>query len=77
LKIFEEKRLEVKNDIKGTFLYKVSDVNGEMIAKKIYVETGMSSGGDLIINKGLSENDILITEGYSLVKNGSKIKIVK
>ncbi len=67
----------VKNDIKGTFLYKVSEKNGDKIAKKTYVETGMSSGGDLIIKKGLSENDLLITKGYSLVKNGSKIKIVK
>ncbi len=67
----------VKNDIKGAFLYRVSEYNGYKIAKKVYVKTGMISGGNLVVNGGLAPGDVYITKGYSLVKNGSRIKIVE
>lgn len=67
----------VKNDIEGSFLYIVSEQKGNKIAEKVYVETGMTNRGNLIINKGISTGDLIITKGYSLVKNGSRIKIVQ
>lgn len=65
----------IKKDFKGPYLYVTEGESGKMIARKIYVEIGMSEGGNTIITKGLEPGQEVITEGYNLVRNGIEIKL--
>lgn len=65
----------LNKDIKGWFLFTVDKQNDENVAKKTYVEIGISDKNATIINKGLVQGDIIITKGYNLVSNGLKIQI--
>ncbi len=46
-------------------------------AEKKFIERGVQNNLQVQVKSGLSENDLIITEGYNLVDNGSKIMIVK
>ncbi len=46
-------------------------------ARKRYVTLGEGNGMEIEIADGLKENDMLITEGASMVGDGTKIKIVE
>lgn len=50
-------------------------VNGD-IAEKVVVTLGLESEGSIEILEGLSEGDRVITEGVSLLSNGSKIRVL-
>ena len=67
----------VKNDLKGSYLYVVqtNEKEGKRVAKKTYVETGMSEGGKTMITRGLEPGQQVVVKGYNLVKNGMRIKI--
>ncbi len=65
----------LKQDIKGTYLYVAIDNEDGYIAKKVYVETGISYEDQSIILKGLEPGQLIITKGYNMVSDGSKIKM--
>jgi RND family efflux transporter MFP subunit len=67
----------IKNDMQGIYLYVARQEEGEGLARKTYVETGMSQGSNTMILKGLTPGEQVIVKGYNLVKNGMKIKIEK
>lgn len=82
LKDFEDTKaivvpsLVVKQDSKGEFLFVVAnDEQGEAIAKKVYVNTGLSFRERTMIKSGLAEGDQVIVSGFNLVGNGSKVTI--
>jgi len=62
----------LKQDMEGTYLYKVMDGN----AKKIYVETGKSYKGNTVVSSGLEVGDEVIVEGYSQVSDGKLVNIM-
>jgi len=51
-----------------------ADENGELIASKTLIETGMSYLGKTVVKKGISQGDILIDKGSRKVKDGDKVK---
>jgi len=67
----------IKNDLKGPYLYVVEteEKQGKLLARKIYVEPGMSEGSNTMITQGLEPGQQVIVKGYNLVKNGTEIKI--
>jgi len=66
----------VKNDAQGNeYVYVVGEKNGETIAQKKYISTGLSYGNKTLVNEGLDVDDELIVQGYNLVKNGSTIRL--
>lgn len=65
----------LKQDIKGTYMYVVAKDEEGYHAKKVYVETGISYQDKSIITKGLKPGQKIITKGYNLVSDGSKIKM--
>ena len=65
----------LKQDIKGTYLYVAIDNEDGYIAKKVYVETGISYEDQSIILKGLEPGQLIIAKGYNMVSDGSKIKM--
>lgn len=66
----------LKQDFSGTFLFKATGKSGHRIAEKIYVETGKSVNDVTKITGGIAEGDLVIVEGYNLVSNGERVKIV-
>ncbi len=65
----------IKQDIKGQFLYKIEKNGNNEIAKKTYVETGMSEGNRTMITKGIKAGDRIIVAGYNLVADGIKVMV--
>ncbi len=66
----------IKQDFNGSYVYMVDKQSENMIAKKVYVKTGMSYGSNTMITEGLNPGQMVITKGYNLVKNGTEIKMI-
>ena len=66
----------IRQDPKGSFLYLVRQHDGDSFAVKTYVTTGRSDGTQSMITSGLNAGDLIITNGYNLVKDGNKLDIV-
>lgn len=66
----------VKTDRVGEFIYIIEEKDKALYAKKIYIKTGYVIGSEIIVKSGLKESDKVIIEGYSLVKNMSKVNIL-
>jgi membrane fusion protein, multidrug efflux system len=82
IKDFEEPKalvvpsIVVKQDSRGEFLFIVEkNERGEAIAKKLYVESGLSYNDQTMIIKGLELNQMVITAGFNQVGNGSLVEI--
>jgi multidrug efflux pump subunit AcrA (membrane-fusion protein) len=67
----------IKKDLKGSYLYVVQKEEEEekLVARKTYVETGLSEGGNTMVTKGLKPGLQVVIKGYNLVKNGMRVKI--
>ena len=66
----------IKEDIKGEYIYVAHNTNGKMVARKIYITTGISNHDETIVISGLSPGDLIIAEGYSLVTDGTEVNII-
>jgi membrane fusion protein, multidrug efflux system len=64
----------LKQDIKGYFMYVVEGMQKNMTARKVYVEPGISYQTMSTVEKGISEGDRVIIEGYNMLTDGSAIK---
>ena len=67
----------IKEDAVGSFIYEIQNINGNKEASKIYIKTGISYMDKTEVIDGLSSGNIIITDGYNNVSNGSVITIVK
>jgi len=65
----------MKQDRKGSYIYQVISGSEKLIARKVYIEPGVSYQDQTEVNNGLNTGDIIITEGYNLVSDGSEIRI--
>jgi len=66
----------VKKDTKGEYLYVSMSQNGNSMAKKVYITTGMSYNDETMVTTGLKPGDQVIIEGYSLVTDGTEVKFI-
>lgn len=62
-------------DVNGWYLFVAEKENNKTIARKRYVKIGISDIDKTIINSGLNENELVITKGFNLVKEGLKISV--
>lgn len=67
----------IKEDMTGSFIYIVENRNGNTIATKKYIKTGISYEDKTEIVDGLSAGDKIITDGYSNVSNGSMVNVIQ
>jgi RND family efflux transporter MFP subunit len=67
----------VKQDMKGSYVYRVVKKGESLIARKTYVETGESYNDNTMITEGLTVNDKVITAGYNVVSNGLEVSVKK
>lgn len=65
----------IKEDVRGPYIYVARDVEGKSIARKLYIETGKSYIDETMVVSGLKSGDKVITEGYSLVTDGTEVNI--
>ncbi len=68
--------LLIKEDINGKYLYVAREDGDKMLARKVYVTTGMSYGDETMVESGLDPGDWVITEGFSMVKDGTEVNII-
>ncbi|MCF8368218.1 MAG: efflux RND transporter periplasmic adaptor subunit [Bacteroidales bacterium] len=66
--------LIIKQDLKGSYVYKV--LPGNNSASKVYVTIGKSYQGYSMVTSGLSENDLVIVEGYNQTSDGAKVTVI-
>jgi len=65
----------IKKDMKGEYVYTAVRKNDSWIAKKVYINAGLSEGNITMVKTGLSPNQQIIIKGYNLVKNNMTIKL--
>jgi hypothetical protein len=64
----------IQKDETGNFVFKIYNEN---LVKKVYIDLSISDGFYSIVKKGLNLNDLVVTEGNSILKNNDKIEIIK
>ena len=66
----------IKNDRQGAYVFLMEKGEDEIPrARKVYVKAGMTQGSQTMITEGLSANQMLIVQGYNLVKNGASVRL--
>jgi membrane fusion protein, multidrug efflux system len=66
----------IKQDTQGYFVYVAREnEDGELIARKTYIERGLSGEGKTMVSSGLNPGDLFITQGHNRVTDGSLVRI--
>jgi len=65
----------IKQDIKGNYLYVASQEEGELKARKRYIETGLSYKDQTMISEGVSQGEEVIVKGFAQVSDGVNISV--
>ncbi len=65
----------IKQDIKGNYLYVASREEGELKARKRYIETGLSFKDQTMIREGVSQGEEVIVKGFAQVSDGVNISV--
>ena len=69
--------LVIKEDVIGSYLYVAEENEHNWISKKKYVETGRSYMNESEVLSGVSDDDLIITDGYGNVSDGTYIEITE
>ena len=67
--------VSIKQDIKGNYLYVASKEEGEIKARKRYIETGLSFKDQTMIREGVSQGEEVIVRGFAQVSDGVNISV--
>ena len=65
----------IKQDQRGQYLYVISDLPENPVAKKVYIETGMSYGAETLVSEGIEKGEKVVTNGYNQVTDGSPVEV--
>lgn len=64
----------IREDRQGSFVFIVDNIQGNQgVAKKVYVEVGSESNGEVEIIKGIEDGQIVISEGPKKIEEGDKV----
>jgi len=63
----------IKQDINGSYIYVANLEEGELKARKRYVETGLSYKDQTMIKEGVSQGEEVIVKGFAQVSDGVTI----
>lgn len=66
--------LYIKEDFVGDYTFIVDKKDGNTVAQKVYVTTGITDNNMTEIKKGLSAGMKVISEGFNQVSDGTRIK---
>lgn len=65
----------IKQDLKGSYLYVLDENGGNPLAKKAYIQTGLSYNDMTMVVSGIEEGQRVITAGYNQVSDGTAVQI--
>jgi len=65
----------VKKDFSGEFIFVAEEVEGQLRAKKRYIESGIKDNNNTLVTEGIKVGDRVITKGYAQVVDGSVISL--
>lgn len=60
----------IKEDLKGKYIYTAQNNSPELVARKVYINTGKSYLGKTEVVSGLSTGDRIILDGFNRVSDG-------
>lgn len=66
----------LRQDFKGTFLFRISEGKEYSKAQKVYVKPGITVQDQTMITEGLLPDDLVITKGYNLVAEGTSVRLM-
>ncbi len=66
--------LYIREDFKGDFTFIADAENGQEVAKKVYVTTGVTDNNMTEVTKGLTSGMKIISEGYNQIVDGTLIR---
>lgn len=67
--------LYIKEDFNGHYTYIVEQEDGKNMAKKVYVEPGVTNNNMTEVISGLEEGTKVISQGYNQISNGTLVQI--
>jgi len=67
--------LVIREDVKGSYLYVAEQQDGHWVSTKKYIVTGRSYMNETEVLSGLTEDELVVTDGYSNVSDGTMISI--
>ena len=67
----------IQSDVDGKFIFIVEDRDGKLIARKVHVETGISSSTKTEIVSGLDGTEKIVNEGFRDLTEGVEIEVSK
>ena len=63
----------IRQDVEGSYIYTVQNASSAPAAHKVYLKTGSSDGNLTVIDSGLVGGELIISQGYNRVKEGSLV----
>lgn len=66
--------LFIKEDLKGSYTYIVETQNGKNVAKKVYVQTGVTNNNIIEVVDGLTAGMKVVSEGYNQIIDGTPLQ---
>lgn len=65
----------IKEDFRGKYTYVAEDINGKLVARKVYVTPGISNNNRTEVIDGLQAGMKVISEGYVQATDGTILQI--
>ncbi len=76
-KVFQVPTKILQRDSEGQYVFRIENQENTLVAKKVYVEPGLSYDGLTEILKGLTGTEQLVYEGFREVTEGAELKIAE
>ena len=67
----------LNQDTKGWYIYIVSQNGDKYYANKRYITLGQTTATQAVVLSGLRKGELVITDGYNLVRDGTPVKIAQ
>ena len=66
----------IKQDLTGSYVYVAEEQEGKLLARKAYIQTGLSFDNRTMVTQGIDPGQQIIVTGYNLVSDGTAVEIL-
>lgn len=63
----------IRQDVEGSYVFTILNSSSKAAAHKVYLKTGSSDGNITVVESGLAGGEMIISQGYNHVKEGSLV----
>lgn len=74
-KVFQVPTKVIQRDNQGQFLFVIDNKENSLLARKVYIKSGMSDGNLTEVLEGLDGSEQVVYEGFREVTEGAELKI--